>query len=54
MPHIHVEYSANVQDLAIKPLLLALNQAMLDGAYVKSAVDVKSRAIRQQDFVIGL
>lgn len=54
MPHIHVEYSANVEDLAVKPLLLALNQTMLEGAYVSSALDVKSRAVCQDDFVIGL
>lgn len=54
MPHIHVEYSANVEQLEVKPLLLALNQAMLDGGYVATANEVKSRAIRQEDFVIGL
>jgi 5-carboxymethyl-2-hydroxymuconate isomerase len=54
MPHIHVEYSANVENLEVKPLLLAFNQAMLDGGYVSSALDVKSRAIRQDDFVIGI
>jgi 5-carboxymethyl-2-hydroxymuconate isomerase len=54
MPHIHVEYSANVENLAVRPLLVALNQAMLDGAYVGSALDVKSRAICQDDFVIGI
>ena len=54
MPHIHVEYSDNIENLEPKPLLLALNQAMLDGAYVKAANEVKSRAICQPDYVIGL
>ena len=54
MPHIHVEYSANIQQLDVKPLLLALNQAMLEGGYVAAANEVKSRALCQQDFVIGL
>lgn len=54
MPHIHLEYSANVENLAPQPLLLALNQALLDGAYVHSANEVKSRTICQQDYVIGL
>ncbi|MGE8560239.1 MAG: 5-carboxymethyl-2-hydroxymuconate Delta-isomerase [Acinetobacter sp.] len=54
MPHIHLEYSDNVENLEPKPLLIALNQALVDGAYVHSANDIKSRAIRQQDYVIGL
>jgi 5-carboxymethyl-2-hydroxymuconate isomerase len=54
MPHIHVEYSANVEQLDVKPLLLGLNQAMLDGGYIAAAHEVKSRAICQHDFVIGL
>ncbi|WP_407305345.1 5-carboxymethyl-2-hydroxymuconate Delta-isomerase [Acinetobacter sp.] len=54
MPHIHLEYSDNIEHLEPKPILLALNQAMLDGAYIKAANDVKSRAICQQDYVIGL
>ncbi|TCB52749.1 5-carboxymethyl-2-hydroxymuconate Delta-isomerase [Acinetobacter sp. ANC 4779] len=54
MPHIHLEYSDNIQNLEPKPILLALNQAMVDGAYVGSANEVKSRAICQHDYVIGV
>ena len=53
MPHIHLEYSDNIESLETKPLLLALNQALLDGAYVGSANEVNSRAICQHDYVIG-
>ncbi len=53
MPNIHLEYSDNIESLETKPLLLALNQALLDGAYVGSANEVKSRAICQHDYVIG-
>jgi 5-carboxymethyl-2-hydroxymuconate isomerase len=54
MPHIHLEYSDNIENLETKPILLALNKALVEGAYVGSANDIKSRAIRQQDYVIGL
>ena len=53
MPHIHLEYSDNIENLETKPLLLALNQALLDGAYVASANEVKGRAICQHNYVIG-
>ncbi|NNH01387.1 5-carboxymethyl-2-hydroxymuconate Delta-isomerase [Acinetobacter sp. ANC 5414] len=53
MPHIHLEYSDNIENLETKPILLALNKALVEGAYVGSANDVKSRAICQHDYVIG-
>ena len=53
MPHLHLEYSANL-DLDAKPVLLALNQAMRDAAYVQIANDVKSRAVPQDCYVIGV
>lgn len=54
MPHIHLEYSDNIDTLDAKPMLLALNQAMLDGQFVQSGNEVKSRAIAQSDFMIGV
>lgn len=53
MPHIHVEYSDNVQ-LAAKPLLLAINQAFIAAGYATDPSDVKSRAICQSDYVVGM
>ncbi|TCH62959.1 5-carboxymethyl-2-hydroxymuconate Delta-isomerase [Acinetobacter sp. ANC 4862] len=53
MPHIHLEYSDNIENLETKPILLALNKALVEGVYVGSANDVKSRAICQHDYVIG-
>lgn len=53
MPHIHVEYSENIENIQVKPLLLALNQCLVDGEYA-TAIDIKSRATCQNDFVIGL
>lgn len=54
MPHIHLEYSDNVEKFDPKPILLALNQALVEGAYVTVANQLKSRAICQHDYVIGL
>jgi len=53
MPHIHLEYSDNIENLETKPILLALNKALVEGAYVGSANEVKSRVICQHDYVIG-
>lgn len=54
MPHIHLEYSDNVENFQAKPILLALNHALVEGAYVGAANELKSRAICQHDYVIGL
>lgn len=53
MPHLHVEYSDNLQ-LEVAPVLMALNQALFDTGLVGSAQDIKSRAVRQSDYLIGL
>jgi len=47
MPHIHLEYSDNIDTLEVKPMLLALNQALLDGdgdaeAYLHAKVSLLS------------
>jgi len=54
MPHIHLEYSDNIENLKVKPILLAINKALVEGAYVGAANELKSRAICQHDYVIGL
>jgi 5-carboxymethyl-2-hydroxymuconate isomerase len=53
MPHIHLEYSDNVQ-FEVKPILLAINQAFIQAGYATDPSDVKSRAVCQSDHVIGL
>lgn len=53
MPHIHVEYSDNIENFEVKPLLVKLNQCLVDGEYA-TAIDIKSRAICQNNFVVGL
>ncbi len=54
MPHIHLEYSDNLQPFDAKPVLSALNRALFSSGHVSSALDIKSRALCQQDCVIGL
>ena len=54
MPHIYLEYSDNIQNLDTKPILKAINQSMLDGQYVSAAEDLKTRAVQQSDYLIGL
>lgn len=54
MPHIHLEYSNNLAAFQPQPILLGLNQALLATGHVKAATDIKSRAVAQTDFVIGL
>src|SRR5690606_23538930 len=53
--HLHLEYSDNLQHLLqTQPLLLAMHQALFNAGYVTDPDDLKSRAIMQQDYVIGL
>lgn len=53
MPHIHLEYSDNIENLEIKPLLVSLNQTLIQGGYAQAGLDIKSRATCQTDYVIG-
>lgn len=54
MPHIHLEYSDNLQPFDAKPVLLALNRAFFQSGHAGGAQDIKSRAVCHQDYVIGL
>ncbi|MQW91364.1 5-carboxymethyl-2-hydroxymuconate isomerase [Acinetobacter wanghuae] len=54
MPHIHLEYSDNLTELDPKPLLTAIHEKMLAGHFVQSAKELKSRAIKQSNYLIGL
>lgn len=53
MPHIHVEYSDNLE-IQARPLLKALNSALFTTGYINSIHDIKSRAVVQHEFVVGL
>lgn len=54
MPHVHLEYSDNLKPFDVQPVLEALNRAFFESGHVSSALDIKSRAVCHQDYVIGL
>ncbi|MES2036539.1 MAG: 5-carboxymethyl-2-hydroxymuconate Delta-isomerase [Pseudomonadota bacterium] len=51
MPHLTVEYSSNLP-LQAKELLLQINASLAETNHFKE-IDIKSRAIRFEDVVIG-
>lgn len=53
MPHLILEYSANLQSFDTREVLALLNQAMLDTALFSES-DIKSRAIKLDDFQVGM
>lgn len=53
MPHIHLEYSDNL-DIQARPLLKALNNALFATGHVNAINDIKSRAVVQHEYVVGL
>lgn len=53
MPHVIVDYSANLKDFEPRPLLLQINTALVETGYCE-ALDIKSRAHKDDVFVIGL
>ena len=53
MPHIIVDYSANIEYFDPKQLLLKINNAFVETGYCQ-AIDIKSRARKDDVFVIGL
>ncbi|WP_343682204.1 5-carboxymethyl-2-hydroxymuconate Delta-isomerase [Acinetobacter baylyi] len=53
MPHIVIDYSANLENFEPKQLLLKINHALVETGYCQ-AIDIKSRAHKDDVFVIGL
>lgn len=53
MPHLYVEYSANLADFPERQLLTELNAAVCGHPTVADPLDVKSRIASVQQFVIG-
>lgn len=52
MPHLTLEYTSNLVNLDIKTCLLELNRVLVESRQFEE-VDIKSRAIRLDDFLIG-
>lgn len=53
MPHLHLEYTANLPDIAPDKLLLRLNHALMASGEFAHEVDIKARATRLETFRIG-
>ncbi|MBK0062097.1 MULTISPECIES: 5-carboxymethyl-2-hydroxymuconate Delta-isomerase [unclassified Acinetobacter] len=53
MPHVIVDYSANLDNVEPKQLLLKINAALVETGYCE-AIDIKSRAHKDNVYVIGL
>ncbi len=53
MPHVVIDYSANLENFEPKQLLLKINNALVETGYCQ-AIDIKSRARKDDVFVIGL
>ena len=47
MPHIHLEYSDQLQALEMKPLLSRINRTLVENGLFGNASDIKSRAFCQ-------
>jgi len=53
MPHLHVEYSDNLHDLAVDRLLLRLNHALVASGQFADELDIKSRAVALASYRVG-
>jgi 5-carboxymethyl-2-hydroxymuconate isomerase len=54
MPHLHVEYSDNLPGLDVDRLLLRLNHALVGSGQFADELDIKSRAVVQGSFRVGV
>ena len=53
MPHLHLEYTANLTDLAVEKTLLRLNNVLMASGQFGSEFDIKSRALKVKSFQVG-
>ncbi|WP_248749665.1 5-carboxymethyl-2-hydroxymuconate Delta-isomerase [Pseudomonas sp. MWU15-20650] len=53
MPHLHLEYTANLTDLAVEKTLLRLNNVLMASGQFGSEFDIKSRAVKVERFLVG-
>jgi len=52
MPHLTLEYTGNLPQFDIENVLLELNKALVDSGQFEE-IDIKSRAVRHDTFVVG-
>lgn len=53
MPHLHLEYTANLTALAVEKTLLRLNNVLMASGQFGSEFDIKSRALKVETFQVG-
>ncbi|WP_339414918.1 MULTISPECIES: 5-carboxymethyl-2-hydroxymuconate Delta-isomerase [unclassified Pseudomonas] len=53
MPHLHLEYTANLTGLAVEKVLLRLNNVLMVSGQFGSEFDIKSRAVKVESFQVG-
>ena len=53
MPHLHLEYTANLTGLAVEKTLLRLNNVLMASGQFGSEFDIKSRAVKVETFQVG-
>lgn len=53
MPHLHMEYTANLSDLNADVALIRLNNALVASGQFAAEFDIKSRAVKLETFKVG-
>lgn len=53
MPHLHMEYTANLPQLDTDKALLRLNHALVASGQFSDEFDIKSRAVKVESFRVG-
>lgn len=53
MPHLHMEYTANLPELNADAALMRLNNALVASGQFAAELDIKSRAVKHEIFRVG-
>jgi 5-carboxymethyl-2-hydroxymuconate isomerase len=53
MPHLHLEYTANLPDLNADVALIRLNNTLVGSGQFAAEYDIKSRAVKVETFKVG-
>lgn len=53
MPHLHMEYTANLPELNADVALIRLNNTLVGSGQFAAEFDIKSRAVKVETFKVG-
>ncbi|MBK5355378.1 5-carboxymethyl-2-hydroxymuconate Delta-isomerase [Pseudomonas sp. TH41] len=53
MPHLHMEYTANLPELNADMALIRLNNVLMASGQFAAEFDIKSRAVKVETFKVG-